>query len=111
MHRAHLADLVQDGLEDRPLALGAGGEVLVERHGRRTLVRLLGPGEVPLARRTYPGRHADVLVLVLVLALTHGLVAPGPVGLAQLVLLQLAGGRTVEHGAHLHTRRRLEMSQ
>ena len=56
--RAERLEMCRDDLEDRALALRAGREVLVERHRRRALVRLLVATELACALRADPGHQS-----------------------------------------------------
>jgi hypothetical protein len=61
MDRAERVEVGHHRLEDRALALGARGEVLVERHRRRALVRLALATKPPPACGTGPRGHATIL--------------------------------------------------
>ena len=55
--RAEGVEVGHHRVEDRTLPLRSGGEVLLEGHRRRALVRLLGAGEAAPARRARPRSH------------------------------------------------------
>src|SRR6266508_5548225 len=49
--------MVHHGIENRALAFRPGGEVLLDGHCRRTLMRLAAPGEPSPAVRAVPRGH------------------------------------------------------
>src|SRR6516165_8224986 len=52
---------MHDGVKDRPFVRRSGREVLLERHGGRTLMRLAGAAKLSPALRTGPRGHGPML--------------------------------------------------
>src|SRR6202008_4934790 len=62
VQRSERREVGMDRLEDRPLERRAvGGEVLLERHRGRALVRLVAATEAAIALRARPGGHRTIV--------------------------------------------------